>query len=81
MPSRMKVSADYEDGVVSVNVVAFTGNVEVCIYDSEGNILGYESAPFTGNGSLTIDINALEGTNCTITVALNGTVYYGQFEV
>lgn len=80
IPSATRVSADYENGIVTLYITAYTGNVQICIYDSEGNIVESESSFVSGSGTLTVDIDVFEETDYIITVALNDTVYYGRFE-
>ena len=39
MPSITRVSADYDDGHITVDVKGYTGGVQVIVCDSQGNVV------------------------------------------
>ena len=45
MPSIERVSADYENGIITIAVKGYTGGVQVLVSDSQGNIVGYTILP------------------------------------
>lgn len=38
-PSLTRVSADYENGLITVGVKGYTGSIQVLVSDSQGNIV------------------------------------------
>lgn len=81
MPAMTKVDADYEGGIVTLNVTGYTGNVQVYVNDSQGNIVGYTLATVSGNGTVTLSIDPVIGRSCFLNIALDNATYYGQFDV
>lgn len=81
MPSARHISADYENGIITLNISAYTGNVQVYVYDLDGSIVAYDYTTISGNGSLTINVgNMLEG-DYIISVVLDNDTYSGEFQV
>lgn len=81
MPSLTRVSADYEDGVVTLKITGYTGNVQVYVSDSQGNVIGYTLAMVSSNGTVTLSIDAVMGENYFLNIVLDNATYYGQFNV
>lgn len=50
MPSIERVSADYEKGLITIGVKGYTGGIQVSIYDSQGNIIGYTISSIAKEG-------------------------------
>ncbi len=79
-PSITRVSADYENGLITVDVKGYTGGVQVYVSDSLGNIVGYTMTSVTNSGVVTLDLGAVEEGNYMLNVALNNTNYVGYFD-
>lgn len=81
MPSLTKVSADYEDGIITLKIEKYTGYIRTYIYDRDGNIAGYVYSYISGNGLVTIDIaNPIRG-NYSLIIALDNKEYTGKFYI
>lgn len=81
IPSMTRVVADYENGVVTLKISDYSGNVQVYVNDSQGNIVGYTLATVSGNGTVTLSIDPVIGRSCFLNIVLDNTTYYGQFDV
>ena len=79
MPSMTKVTADYDNGIITLNVTGYTGNIQVYVSDSQGNIVGYTLATASGNGTITLSINPIIGRIYFLNIVLDNATYYGQF--
>lgn len=81
MPSATQVSADYDNDIITINISAYTGNVQVYVYDSNGSVVAYDCSSISGSGTLNIDVNSLEGGNYSLYIVLGSVTYYGEFQV
>lgn len=80
MPSKTHVTADYEDGVLVLHFFAYTGNVQIYVYDSSKNLVVYECGYVSD--SCIIIANIESGTtqeDYILDVALDNVAYSGQF--
>lgn len=81
MPSIIRVEADYECDVITVNIQRYTGVAYVYIYDVNGNVVGAILTDIDVDGTFTIDVGNLKGGIYTINVVLTNETYEGTFEV
>lgn len=79
-PSATRVSADYENGKLTLNVSAYTGNVQIYVSDSQGNVVGYTISSIVNGGAVTLDIGNLKEGYYTLDVVLGNATYVGQFD-
>lgn len=79
-PSATRVSADYETGKLTLNVSAYTGNVQVYVSDSQGNVVGYTMNSVVNGGSVYLDLGTLDEGGYTLDVVLRNATYVGQFD-
>lgn len=68
VPSATRLSADYENGKLTLNVSAYTGNVQVYVSDSQGNVEGYTMASIVNGGIFTLDLGVIEEGSYTLDV-------------
>lgn len=81
MPSTTQVKADYEDGILTVNIQKYSGMVWVYIYDANGNVIEEVANDITGNGTVSSETNFLNKGDYTLCIVLNGATYEGSFRV
>ena len=80
MPSITCVSADYENGLITVDVKGYTGGVQVFVSDPQGNVVGYTISSVTNNGIVTLNLGSLSEGDYTLNIVLDSATYYGQFD-
>lgn len=81
VPPTALISADYDEGEIAINISNFTGSAQVHLYDSNGNVVGNDSAEFMYDGTLTIEVGDLPNGNYTLNVVLGDITFYGEFQV
>lgn len=81
MPSLTRVSADYENGLITVDVKGYTGGVQVFVSDSQGNVVGYTISSVANNGIVTLNLGSLSEGDYTLNIVLDNATYYGQFDI
>lgn len=81
MPSIIQVSADYENGILTVNIQKYSGVALLYIYDSEGSVIGANTANIISDGSVTTEVTPLKKGVYTLNVVLNDTIYEGTFNI
>lgn len=79
-PSITRVSADYENGLITVDVKGYTGGVQVFVSDSQGNVVGYTISSVANNGIVTLNLGSLSEGDYTLNIVLDNATYYGQFD-
>ena len=81
MPSFERVSADYENGIITIAVKGYSGGVQVFVSDSQGNIIGYTISSITKEGSVSLDLDTLNEGCYSLKIVLDNATYYGLFYV
>ena len=81
MPSITRVSADYDDGHITVDVKGYTGGVQVIVCDSQGNVVSSTMSSITNSGVVSLDLGALAEGGYSLNIILDNATYYGQFDV
>ncbi|WP_223925511.1 DUF3244 domain-containing protein [Prevotella lacticifex] len=79
MPSITRVSADYENGLITVDVKGYTGGIQVLVSDSQGNIVSSTMSSITNSGVVSLDLGALAEGDYTLYIVLGNTTYSGEF--
>lgn len=79
-PSMTKLVADYDDGIVTINVNEYTGSVQAYVTDPQGNVVGLTMSHITNSGYMTMDLGKLAQGNYTLTITLDNATYSGQFD-
>lgn len=80
-PSLTRVSADYEDGLITVGVKGYTGSIQVLVSDSQGNIVSSTISSITNSGVVSLNLGALAEGGYSLNIILDNATYYGQFDV
>lgn len=78
-PSITRVSADYENGLITVDVKGYTGGVQVFVSDSQGNVVSSTMSSITNSGVVSLDLGALAEGDYTLNIVLGNTTYSGEF--
>lgn len=81
MPVATRVSADYESGLMAINVQNYSGLAQINIYDADGMPVYSSNYTVTGTSTLTLSTENLDEGEYTITISLDNIVYSGDFEV
>lgn len=81
MPSIERVSADYEKGLITIGVKGYTGGIQVLIYDSQGNIIGYTISSIAKEGAVSLNLDILNEGGYSLKIVLDNATYYGKFYV
>lgn len=79
MPSTTKITADIESGVITLQLTGYTGGMQVYIYDSEDNIVGYTISNVIGREAVTLALGIRSGDSYSLSIVLDNTTYYGHF--
>lgn len=80
MPSITMVSADYEVGIVTVEVLKYSGNASVYVYDANGMLVGASSVSIISNGIISLDLMSPASNVYTLYIILDNAVYSGNFQ-
>lgn len=80
MPSITQVEANYENGLITIEVKGYTGGVQAFVSDSQGNVVGYTSS-VTNSGVVTLNLGALAEGDYTLNIVMDSFTYYGQFSI
>ena len=80
MPSITRVSADYENGLITVDVKGYTGGVQVFVSDSQGNVVSSTMSSITNSGVVSLDLGTLAEGGYSLNIILDNATYYGQFD-
>lgn len=79
MPSITQVSADYENGFLTVNVQKYSGMVWIYIFDANGNVSEMSVSNINGNGTIKTDASSLPNGEYSIDIVLDNNTYVGNF--
>ncbi len=80
MPSATQISADYDDGKLAIDLLHYTGKVQVYVYNADGFVVGNTVSVISGSGSVIMDLDLLEG-NYTICIVLDNATYSGDLSI
>ena len=80
-PSLTRVSADYENGIITIGVNGYTGGIQVLVSDSQGNVVSSTMSSITNSGVVSLDLGALAEGGYSLNIILDNATYYGQFDV
>lgn len=81
MPSITQVRADYEDGILTVNIQRYFGMVWLYIHDANGNISETSISNINGNGTIDTDVSSLPNGEYSIDIVLSDNTYTGNFAI
>ena len=80
-PSITRVSADYENGLITIDVKGYSGGVQVFVSDSQGNVVSSTMSSITNSGVVSLDLGAIAEGDYSLNIILDNATYYGQFDV
>ena len=78
MPSITQLTADYDDGVVTVDVSRYTGTVQLYVYDANNTIVNYAIATISGSGTVTMNIGDIPQGTYRLCIVLDNATYSGD---
>ena len=78
MPSITQLTADYDDGVVTVDVSRYTGTVQLYVYDANNTIVNYAIATISGSGTVTMNIGDIPKGTYRLCIVLDNATYSGD---
>lgn len=81
MPSSTKLTADYENGTLTLNVSRYVGCVQVIIYNNENMPVASLTTTSAGSNTITMSVDYLSYGEYTLYVVLGSVVYIGGFEI
>ena len=87
-PSLTRVSADYENGIITIGVNGYTGigvngytgGIQVLVSDSQGNVVSSTMSSITNSGVVSLDLGTLAEGGYSLNIILDNATYYGQFD-
>ncbi|MDD6853206.1 DUF3244 domain-containing protein [Prevotella sp.] len=79
MPSATQIAADYDDGVVTVDVSRYTGTVQLYVYDANNTVVNYAVATISGSGTVTMSVDNIPEGDYKLCIVLDDATYGGQF--
>lgn len=80
-PSATVVMADYDDGVVTVNLHNYTGTVQVELFDACEHLVSFNNGSVVNSGVITTCLDGQAGCTYFLRITLsNGSTYSGSFE-
>ena len=81
MPFITQVTADYDDGVVTVDVSRYTGTVQLYVYDANNTVVGYAVDTISGSGTVTMNIGDTPQGTYRLCIVLDNATYSGDFSI
>lgn len=81
MPFITQVTADYDDGVVTVDVSRYTGTVQLYVYDANNTIVNYAIATISGSGTVTMNIGDTPQGTYRLCIVLENAIYSGDLVI
>lgn len=81
MPFITQVTADYDDGVVTVDVSRYTGTVQLYVYEANNTIVNYAIATISGSGTVTMSVDNIPEGDYTLYIVLGNATYNGKFTI
>lgn len=79
MPSVTRVTADYDAGIITLQVTGYTGSIQVYVYDSNGNVVSYDCSVISGRGAFSINVDNLTEGDYILSIVLDNATYNGEF--
>ena len=81
MPSATQIAADYDDGVITVDVSRYTGTVQLYVYDANNTVVGYAVDTISGSGTVTMNIGEMPQGTYRLCIVLDNATYSGDFSI
>lgn len=81
MPSATQIAADYDDGVITVDVSRYIGTVQLYVYDANNTVVGYAVDTISGSGIVTMNIGDTPQGTYRLCIVLDNATYSGDFSI
>lgn len=81
MPSATQIAADYDDGVITVDVSRYIGTVQLYVYDANNTVVGYAVDTISGSGTVTMNICDTPQGTYRLCIVLDNATYSGDFSI
>ncbi len=81
MPSITRIGADYENGIVTVNIHEYSGLVWVYIKDIYGNVVNVSEANLVEDGEVEVDMSDFDRGDYAIDIILGNYTYTGEIDL
>lgn len=81
MPSITRVSACCDGATVDVQVIHYSGSLQVAVIGSNGRIVASSFTEVSEETSLAIDVSSFPADTYTIIIVLDNAMYSGMFDV
>ena len=81
MPSATQIAADYDDGVITVDVSRYIGTVQLYVYDANNTVVNYAVATISGSGTVTMNIGDTPQGTYRLCIVLDNATYSGDFSI
>lgn len=81
MPAATKLTADYEYGILTLNVFQYVGSVQVIIYNNGNMPVASLTTTSPGSDTITMNIDYLSDGDYTLYIFLGSAIYIGNFEI
>ncbi len=81
MPSATQIAADYDDGVITVDVSRYIGTVQLYVYDANNTVVGYAVDTISGSGTVTMNIGGTPQGTYRLCIVLDNATYSGDFSI
>lgn len=81
MPSATQIAADYDDGVITVDVSRYTGTVQLYVYDANNTVVDCAVATISGSGTVTMNIGDIPQGTYRLCIVLDNATYSGDFSI
>ena len=79
MPSLVRVSADYDNSTITVNVENYLGIIVAYVTDTEGNTVLTTADSISGKSSVELSTDGLPIGAYTLYIKLEDSIYTGSF--
>ena len=81
MPSATQVTADYDDGVITVDVSRYIGTVQLYVYDANNTVVDCAVATISGSGTVTMNICDMPQGTYRLCIVLDNATYSGDLSI
>lgn len=79
--SATQIAADYDDGVITVDVSRYTGTVQLYVYEANNTIVNYAIATISGSGTVTMNIGDTPQGTYRLCIVLDNATYSGDLVI
>ncbi|GJG66869.1 hypothetical protein PRLR6025_03380 [Prevotella lacticifex] len=81
IPSATQVVADYDNGVITIDVSRYTGTIQLYVYDANNTVVDCAVATISGSGTVTMNICDMPQGTYRLCIVLDNATYSGDFSI